>query len=102
MRPILALMVTIPMVLALTAASCGNTRPAPPEREVVVQPEIVTVEVPVYLPLDSALTEDCNDVADGPNSAVFAINAQQRAALAECTARMREIREMQGKRVDLD
>lgn len=100
MRPILALMAAIPLALALTAASCGNTRQAPPERQVVVQPEIVTLEVPVYRSLDDALTADCPEVGPGPNSAVFTINAQLRAALAACTGRMREIRELQGKKVD--
>lgn len=99
MRPILAVLFAVPMVLALTAASCGTTRVPPPEREVVVQPQLVTVEVPVYRSFDSALTADCPDVGDGPNSAVFTLNAQLRAALATCTGRMREIRELQGKKV---
>ena len=82
----------------LAGASC-TTRPEPPERSVVVTPEITYVEVPVYRGFDEQLTRDCLTVPEGTNSEAFTLLALARKALADCTARMREIRARQGARV---
>lgn len=96
MRRLLILFAVLAACVLLTGASCGRTRPEPPEREVVVQKEIVTVEVPVYRSLPPELVRDCDSVPEGPNSQVFELLARARRALADCGARMREVRGRQG------
>lgn len=100
MRRTLLLLLAMLVLACLAGASCGTTRPEPPEAGVVVQKEIVRVEVPVYRALPPELVQDCQDVPEGHNSEAFTLLARARAALADCTARMREVRAKQGRKAE--
>lgn len=94
----LAILLAVITISPLLAGASCTPRPEPPERAVVVTPEITYVEVPVYRPLDEQLTRDCLAVPEGANSEAFTLLALARKALAECAARMREVRARQGAR----
>lgn len=81
------------MALALviaTLAGCASTRP------VVRVPE--TVRVPVYVQIDPALTAPC-PIAQPRDATVreaLRVARERRRALEECSARMAQIRAIQG------
>lgn len=83
------------LILLVLITCCGatcSTKPTPP-----TIPEIVRVPVITYVPLPAEVTRDCEDVAKQSNSygeAVRLANARK-AALDECSGRMRQIRDLQ-------
>lgn len=78
----------------ITAASCGGQKPdggadvATPEHTVTVRR--------FYVPIDAALTGDCPVEPSGVMSDAPNVAAKRKAALEECTGRMRAIRDIEG------
>ncbi|HWV45503.1 MAG TPA: hypothetical protein VN039_05670 [Nitrospira sp.] len=64
-----------------------------------IVPQTITVTVTKYVPLDSALTEDCpiSLPLNRTVSEAVRIARARRVALEDCTQRMRKIRELQPK-----
>jgi hypothetical protein len=79
-------------LIALLLVSCASA----PKIEV---PKTVEVEVPKFVPLDDELTKDCLDEAPKNQQLGEAVRLAntRHEYLAECTARMRRIRELQPK-----
>lgn len=79
------------VILAVLLAGCQTAAP------LTTIPEIVRIPVPTYVLLPAEVTRDCEDVPKQSNSygeAVRLANARK-AALDECSARMRQIRSLQ-------
>jgi hypothetical protein len=85
MIPLLALLACLPV---LGGASCGETR--------VNMPAIVEVPVKVVVEVDPALTKPCYDEAPRNQTTEEAVRLAKlrKASLAECSGRMKQIREL--------
>lgn len=79
------------MILAVGLAGCQTAAPAP------TIPEIVRVPVTTYIPLPAEVIRDCEDVPKQSNSYGEAVRLanSRKAALDECSGRMRQIRNLQ-------
>ncbi|WP_223621164.1 hypothetical protein [Lysobacter sp. ESA13C] len=80
------------MILVLGLAGCQTSPPSEP-----VLPAVVRVPVPTYVAVPAELTRDCDEVVKQGNTYGEAVRLanSRKAALDECTARMREIRALQ-------
>lgn len=87
----------------LALAACGNqqTRPDLPDPAGAVVPTVQVVERIVYVPIDSALTQQF-PVAEGPLSTCPSVAAARKASLLKCNARLEEIEQVQGTNREVD
>jgi hypothetical protein len=88
MRPLRVILASPLLVLVLGGATCGQQK--------VVVPQVVHVPVPVVVEVPPALTEDCHDEPARNKSTGEAVRLAnlRRESLAECTDRMRRIRQL--------